>query len=421
MEQDTQPFADTPLTSDQLKSAGFTDAPLAPPAGTPKMSASASPWGQPNVALPPSMIDALGGRKILSPGAEQFLHTPLAHTNVGVIDALTTPANIVTTLVGAGAAGSAALESGVAAAMKSAAQSVNPLVKFEIAHYTLKAMHVPDWLAGPAAYMISGYSRGGGGGSSGGAAPAAAPAEPPSPIPGTPTSMTPGAAPSAAWPQPTAPPPPTRPVTTGTAPVPTTPVRSAAWPEPPVTPAASPAASVAAPAASPAATGTQWSAAPPRSANWPSTVGEFVPKTAGAAPAAAAETAAIAAQDAVNLKALKAAGVPEAEALQRIAAQKAKDIATVNAAARDPAPTAATAPTTLRDQLEASLKQREAIAAPKATPEMSDTQRATKTLTDAGMAAKQATKLVAAYVKNGTTDLVRAAEYYAKQFLKQKV
>ncbi len=86
-------MSEKPLSTDPT--AGLTPAVAAGSHPEAKMSAAEPVLGQPNLALPPSMVDAAGQRKLVSPEVSSFMTTPLARpTGVDAIDSFLSPASL---------------------------------------------------------------------------------------------------------------------------------------------------------------------------------------------------------------------------------------------------------------------------------------------------------------------------------------
>jgi hypothetical protein len=87
--------------------------------------------------------------------------TPLAHpTGIDAVDNFTSPVGLASLALGGTAVVRAGLSEGAAAAAKAAAAQTNPVIKFEVARRTMKAVGAPEWLALPVAYYLSGYTKG---------------------------------------------------------------------------------------------------------------------------------------------------------------------------------------------------------------------------------------------------------------------
>lgn len=136
-----QSYADAPLTPDQVKAVGYTDAPLT----------DAHPWLTKakeilDKAFPPeqpradSNIATVGGVGI---APEDLLLAGQATRNVGAAVRL-----------GAGATGK------LTAAAKAVAAHATPVVKYELVRSGLEHLHVPAPIAIPIAMAVSGYSKG---------------------------------------------------------------------------------------------------------------------------------------------------------------------------------------------------------------------------------------------------------------------
>jgi hypothetical protein len=87
--------------------------------------------------------------------------TPLAHpTGVDAIDNFTSPVGLASLAAGGAGIVRAGIADGAIAAAKATAAFTNPVLKFEVARRTMKAIGVPEWAALPIAYGLSGYTKG---------------------------------------------------------------------------------------------------------------------------------------------------------------------------------------------------------------------------------------------------------------------
>jgi hypothetical protein len=301
--------------------------------------------------------------------ASDAANTPLLHTGAPTLDRFTTPIALVAAAGGGAAVLRAGLSGGFSGAGWEAFTQAAPQIRYEIIKSVLERGHIPG--AGPIALALSMWTGKGGGAKGGGAvAEPAPPPEPASPIPGTGTSSIPASVPPAG-PQ---------------------------WTATPPTASSQGAVAASAPSPAPVRTGTAVTpASVPQTGTWPVT-----PPTASGQ-----------------------GGTVAASLPVKPSAPPAPPIAPVGTGT--PMTPGAVPQTSWQGNVGAFINQfpRAAesaaeSAAAKGTPTVtaSTVERATNALTDAGMSAARAGKVVASWTRQGVTDLVRAAEHYADTFLK---
>ncbi len=142
-------------------------APVRPPHPEAKIGPAIPHTGLPDTAAGDmAFADPLRGA--ISPELRAKLTTPLAHpTGIDAIDVLTSPANIVSALVGGGLAAREARAAGptvsrTLASLKGVLSAASPVIKYEIVRSGLRSIGLSDAIAVPTAMVLSGYQHGGG-------------------------------------------------------------------------------------------------------------------------------------------------------------------------------------------------------------------------------------------------------------------